>query len=115
MTNGEKVLCIELRSHLYSLSTFRRENMLRKGREVNKIYIEVHKGAGFLDDQFTITEFGKFALSSGRARTGRAKNARHIVVARETLYCSGTNNCLRECGGYAVCVTGRVLCVQWVP
>ncbi|XP_046362072.1 tRNA pseudouridine(38/39) synthase-like [Haliotis cracherodii] len=103
---GEKIACQDLRQYLYSIDNYRQASMLRKGREVHKIYCEVHKGPSFLDDRFTLTEFGKMVLQNGSVRAGRAKNVRHIVMARETLYCSGTNSCKRGCGGFGVCVPG---------
>lgn len=101
---GEKIPCEELRQYLYSLDTYRQASMLRKGREVHKIYVEVHKGLSFLDDRFTLTEFGRMVLESGSVRAGRARNVRQIVVARETLYCSGTTGCMRGCGGQGQCL-----------
>lgn len=80
--------------------------MLRKGREVHKIYVDVIKGKTFLDDQFELTEFGRMVLHNGTIRAGRAKNAKQIVVARETLYCSGSGVCKRACGGYGECAAG---------
>ena len=80
--------------------------MLRKGREVHKIYVEVIKGKTFLDDQFNLTEFGRMVLTNGTIRAGRAKNAKQIVVARETLYCSGSGACKRACGYYGECMPG---------
>ncbi|CAI9741177.1 pseudouridine(38 39) synthase-like [Octopus vulgaris] len=100
---AEKVPCVGLRTFLYGLPDFRRENMLRKGREVHRIYVEVHKGTTFLEDQFTLTEFGRTVLESGGIKAGRAKNVEQIVVARETLYCSGSATCRRVCGGYSEC------------
>ncbi|KAK3588349.1 hypothetical protein CHS0354_040106 [Potamilus streckersoni] len=103
---GVMVPCAELKSYLDSLPTFDRKNMLRKGREVHKIYVDMVKGETFLDDQFSYTEFGKMVLQNGSVRAGRAKNAKQIVVARETLYCSGTGACKRVCGGYGECIPG---------
>nr|KAG5692069.1 hypothetical protein BaRGS_021501 [Batillaria attramentaria] len=92
--------------------------MLRKGREVHKIYVEVHKGLSFLDDRFTLTEFGRMVLESGSVRAGRARNVRQIVVARETLYCSGTTGCMRGCGGHGQCLPGHIIsgatCRLWL-
>lgn len=107
---GEKVQCEELRQYLYSLDQYRQASMLRKGREVHKIYVEVHKGLSFLDDRFTLTEFGRMVLESGSVRAGRARNVRQIVVARETLYCSGTTGCMRGCGGHGQCLPGGCFC-----
>lgn len=81
--------------------------MLRKGREVHKIYVDIMKGETFLDDQFMLTEFGRMVLQNGSIRAGRAKNAKQIVVARETLYCSGSGACKRACGGYGECLPGE--------
>ncbi|KAL5015313.1 hypothetical protein ScPMuIL_009583 [Solemya velum] len=103
---GVQVLCAELRSYLCALSTFDRASMLRKGREVHKIYVDIMKGETFLDDQFMLTEFGRMVLQNGSIRAGRAKNAKQIVVARETLYCSGSGACKRACGGYGECLPG---------
>ncbi|XP_061162846.1 uncharacterized protein LOC133172055 isoform X2 [Saccostrea echinata] len=103
---GTLVQCAKLWSYLSGISTFERANMLRKGREVHKIYVEVIKGKTFLDDQFSYTEFGRMVLTNGTIRAGRAKNAKQIVVARETLYCSGSGACKRACGGYGECVAG---------
>ncbi|XP_048751243.1 uncharacterized protein LOC125662947 isoform X2 [Ostrea edulis] len=103
---GTLVQCSKLWSYLSGISTFERANMLRKGREVHKIYVEVIKGKTFLDDQFSYTEFGRMVLQNGTIRAGRAKNAKQIVVARETLYCSGSGACKRACGGYGECVAG---------
>lgn len=104
---GVKVSCGELRKYLYAVDIYRQASMLRKGREVHKIYVNVHKGVSFLDDRFTLTEFGKMVLENGSVRAGRARNVRQIVVARETLYCSGTGGCKRACGGYGSCVSGQ--------
>ena len=104
---GLKVSCSELRKYLYGVETYRQSSMLRKGREVHKIYVDVHKGASFLDDRFSLTEFGKMVLENGSVRAGRARNVRQIVVARETLYCSGTGGCKRACGGYGACISGN--------
>lgn len=103
---GVMVPCGQLKEYLDSLPTFNRKTMLRKGREVHKIYVDMKKGECFLDDQFSYTEFGKLVLSNGSIRAGRAKNAKQIVVARETLYCSGTGACKRACGGFGVCAPG---------
>ncbi|XP_021366601.1 uncharacterized protein LOC110458937 isoform X4 [Mizuhopecten yessoensis] len=103
---GVLVECAKLWSYLSGISTFERANMLRKGREVHKIYVEVMKGKTFLDDQFNLTEFGRMVLQNGTIRAGRAKNAKQIVVARETLYCSGSGACKRGCGGYGECIQG---------
>ncbi|XP_078335395.1 uncharacterized protein LOC111134441 isoform X4 [Crassostrea virginica] len=103
---GTLVQCAKLWSYLSGISTFERANMLRKGREVHKIYVDVIKGKTFLDDQFSYTEFGRMVLQNGTIRAGRAKNAKQIVVARETLYCSGSGACKRACGGYGECVAG---------
>ncbi|CAG5125894.1 unnamed protein product, partial [Candidula unifasciata] len=103
---GNKIGCGELRKYLYAVEIYRQASMLRKGREVHKIYVNVHKGVSFLDDRFTLTEFGKMVLENGSVRAGRARNVRQIVVARETLYCSGTGGCRRACGGYGSCVSG---------
>ncbi|KAH9504417.1 tRNA pseudouridine synthase 3 [Bulinus truncatus] len=103
---GIKVNCGELRKYLYGVEIYRQASMLRKGREVHKIYVDVHKGVSFLDDRFTLTEFGRMVLENGSVRAGRARNVRQIVVARETLYCSGTGGCKRACGGYGHCVSG---------
>ncbi|KAK3087418.1 hypothetical protein FSP39_005642 [Pinctada imbricata] len=103
---GVLVQCAKLWSYLSSISTFERANMLRKGREVHKIYVDVIKGKTFLDDQFAYTEFGRMVLQNGTIRAGRAKNAKQIVVARETLYCSGSGACKRACGGYGECAPG---------
>ena len=105
---GEKIACQDLRNYLYGIDNYRQASMLRKGREVHKIYCEVHKGPSFLDDRFTLTEFGKLVLENGSFRAGRAKNVRQIVVARETLYCSGAGTCKRGCGGYGHCLPGTV-------
>ena len=104
---GVMVPCPRLKEYLDSLPTFHRKTMLRKGREVHKIYVDLRKGESFLDDQFSYTEFGKLVLTNGSIRAGRAKNAKQIVVARETLYCSGTGSCKRACGGFGICVPGR--------
>ena len=104
---GVMVPCGQLKEYLDSLPTFNRKTMLRKGREVHKIYVDMTKGECFLDDQFAYTEFGKLVLTNGSIRAGRAKNAKQIVVARETLYCSGTGACKRACGGYGVCAAGK--------
>ena len=104
---GVMVPCAQLKEYLDSLPTFNRKTMLRKGREVHKIYVEMTKGECFLDDQFAYTEFGKLVLTNGSIRAGRAKNAKQIVVARETLYCSGTGACKRACGGYGICIAGK--------
>lgn len=104
---GVKVCCGELRKYLYGVEIYRQASMLRKGREVHKIYVDVHKGVSFLDDRFTLTEFGKMVLENGSVRAGRARNVRQIVVARETLYCSGTGGCKRACGGYGSCISGE--------
>ena len=64
------------------------------------------KGKTFLDDQFSLTEFGRMVLQNGTIRAGRAKNAKQIVVARETLYCSGSGACKRACGYYGECMPG---------
>lgn len=104
---GTMVPCGKLKEYLDSLPTFNRKCMLRKGREVHKIYVDMTKGETFLDDQFAYTEFGKMVLTNGSIRAGRAKNAKQIVVARETLYCSGTSACKRACGGYGTCLTGK--------
>ncbi|KAK7093454.1 uncharacterized protein [Littorina saxatilis] len=101
---GEKVPCQELRQYLYGVETYRQASMLRKGREVHKIYVDVHKGLSFMDDRFSLTEFGRMVLESGSVRAGRARNVRQIVVARETLYCSGTTGCMRACGGHGQCM-----------
>ncbi|KAL8572427.1 hypothetical protein ACOMHN_000574 [Nucella lapillus] len=101
---GEKVACQELRPYLYSTEIYRQASMLRKGREVHKIYVDVHKGLSFMDDRFSLTEFGRMVLDSGSVRAGRARNVRQIVVARETLYCSGTTGCMRACGGHSQCL-----------
>ena len=106
---GLKIGCDELRKYLYSVDTYRQASMLRKGREVHKIYVDVHKGVSFLDDRFSLTEFGKMVLENGSVRAGRARNVRQIVVARETLYCSGTGGCKRACGGYGACVSGKFI------
>lgn len=103
---GTLVQCAKLWSYLSGISTFERANMLRKGREVHKIYVDVIKGKTFLDDQFSYTEFGRMVLQNGTIRAGRAKNAKQIVVARETLYCSGSGACKRACGGYGECIAG---------
>ncbi|XP_012946059.1 uncharacterized protein LOC101858380 [Aplysia californica] len=103
---GVKVCCGDLRKYLYGVDTYRQASMLRKGREVHKIYVDVHKGVSFLDDRFSLTEFGKMVLENGSIRAGRARNVPQIVVARETLYCSGTGGCKRACGGYGACVSG---------
>ncbi|CAL1543678.1 unnamed protein product [Lymnaea stagnalis] len=103
---GVKVNCGELRKYLYGVEIYRQASMLRKGREVHKIYVDVHKGVSFLDDRFSLTEFGKMVLENGSVRAGRARNVRQIVVARETLYCSGTGGCKRACGGYGCCISG---------
>lgn len=105
---GTMVPCGKLKDYLDSLPTFNRKCMLRKGREVHKIYVDMAKGETFLDDQFSYTEFGKMVLTNGSIRAGRAKNAKQIVVARETLYCSGTAACKRACGGYGTCLAGKV-------
>ena len=107
---GVMVPCAKLKEYLDSLPTFHRKTMLRKGREVHKIYVDLRKGECFLDDQFSYTEFGKLVLTNGSIRAGRAKNAKQIVVARETLYCSGTGSCKRACGGFGICVPGRWKC-----
>ena len=104
---GTMVPCGNLKDYLDSLPTFNRKCMLRKGREVHKIYVEMTKGETFLDDQFAYTEFGRMVLTNGSIRAGRAKNAKQIVVARETLYCSGTSACKRACGGYGICLPGK--------
>lgn len=104
---GTMVPCGKLKDYLDSLPTFNRKCMLRKGREVHKIYVDMTKGETFLDDQFAYTEFGKMVLTNGSIRAGRAKNAKQIVVARETLYCSGTSACKRACGGYGTCLPGK--------
>lgn len=104
---GTMVPCGKLKDYLDSLPTFNRKCMLRKGREVHKIYVDMTKGETFLDDQFAYTEFGKMVLTNGSIRAGRAKNAKQIVVARETLYCSGTSACKRACGGYGICLPGK--------
>ena len=104
---GVMVPCAQLKQYLDSLPSFNRKTMLRKGREVHKIYVDMTKGDCFLDDQFAYTEFGKLVLTNGSIRAGRAKNAKQIVVARETLYCSGTGSCKRACGGYGVCAVGE--------
>ncbi|WAR14767.1 PUS3-like protein [Mya arenaria] len=101
---GTMVPCGQLKEYLDSLPTFNRKCMLRKGREVHKIYVDMTKGETFLDDQFAYTEFGRMVLTNGSIRAGRAKNAKQIVVARETLYCSGTTACKRACGGYGLCL-----------
>ncbi|XP_063409480.1 uncharacterized protein LOC134692826 [Mytilus trossulus] len=103
---GVLVECAKLWTYLSGVATFERTNMLRKGREVHKIYVEVIKGKTFLDDQFTLTEFGRMVLQNGTIRAGRAKNAKQIVVARETLYCSGSGACKRACGYYGECMPG---------
>lgn len=103
------VECAKLWSYLSGVATFERTNMLRKGREVHKIYVEVIKGKTFLDDQFSLTEFGRMVLQNGTIRAGRAKNAKQIVVARETLYCSGSGACKRACGYYGECMPGMFL------
>ncbi|XP_053379356.1 uncharacterized protein LOC123526841 isoform X2 [Mercenaria mercenaria] len=103
---GTMVPCGSLKDYLDSLPTFNRKCMLRKGREVHKIYVDMTKGETFLDDQFAYTEFGRMVLTNGSIRAGRAKNAKQIVVARETLYCSGTAACKRACGGYGICLPG---------
>ncbi|RUS72415.1 hypothetical protein EGW08_019820, partial [Elysia chlorotica] len=103
---GVKVCCGDLRQYLYSMEIYRQASMLRKGREVHKVYVDVRKGSSFLEDRFGLTEFGRVVLQDGCVRAGRARNVRHIVVARETLYCSGTGGCRRACGGYGVCVAG---------
>ncbi|XP_060594802.1 uncharacterized protein LOC132749124 isoform X2 [Ruditapes philippinarum] len=103
---GTMVPCGTLKDYLDSLPTFNRKCMLRKGREVHKIYVDMTKGETFLDDQFAYTEFGRMVLTNGSIRAGRAKNAKQIVVARETLYCSGTSACKRACGGYGICLPG---------
>ncbi|XP_052820835.1 uncharacterized protein LOC128246600 isoform X3 [Mya arenaria] len=103
---GTMVPCGQLKEYLDSLPTFNRKCMLRKGREVHKIYVDMTKGETFLDDQFAYTEFGRMVLTNGSIRAGRAKNAKQIVVARETLYCSGTTACKRACGGYGLCLPG---------
>ena len=105
---GVKVCCGDLRQYLYSMETYRQASMLRKGREVHKVYVDVRKGTSFLEDRFALTEFGRVVLQDGCVRAGRARNVRHIVVARETLYCSGTGGCRRACGGYGVCVAGEL-------
>lgn len=105
---GIKVNCGELRKYLYGVEIYRQASMLRKGREVHKIYVDVHKGVSFLDDRFTLTEFGRMVLENGSVRAGRARNVRQIVVARETLYCSGTGGCKRACGGYGCCISGML-------
>lgn len=105
---GTMVPCGNLKNYLDSLPTFNRKCMLRKGREVHKIYVDMTKGETFLDDQFAYTEFGRMVLTNGSIRAGRAKNAKQIVVARETLYCSGTAACKRACGGYGICLPGNV-------
>ena len=104
---GEKVPCQDLRQYLYGVDTYRQASMLRKGREVHKIYVDVHKGLSFMDDRFSLTEFGRMVLESGSVRAGRARNVRQIVVARETLYCSGTTGCMRACGGQGQCLPGE--------
>ena len=104
---GVKVCCGDLRQYLYSMETYRQASMLRKGREVHKVYVDVRKGSSFLEDRFGLTEFGRVVLQDGCVRAGRARNVRHIVVARETLYCSGTGGCRRACGGYGACVPGE--------
>ena len=104
---GEKVPCQDLRQYLYGTETYRQASMLRKGREVHKIYVDVHKGLSFMDDRFTLTEFGRMVLESGSVRAGRARNVQQIVVARETLYCSGTTGCVRACGGQGQCAQGE--------
>jgi hypothetical protein len=104
---GTMVPCGTLKDYLDSLPTFNRKCMLRKGREVHKIYVDMTKGETFLDDQFAYTEFGRMVLTNGSIRAGRAKNAKQIVVARETLYCSGTSACKRACGGYGICLPGK--------
>lgn len=106
---GTMVPCGTLKEYLDSLPTFNRKCMLRKGREVHKIYVDMTKGETFLDDQFAYTEFGKMVLTNGSIRAGRAKNAKQIVVARETLYCSGTAACKRACSGYGICVPGEII------
>ncbi|GFO26242.1 tRNA pseudouridine synthase [Plakobranchus ocellatus] len=103
---GVKVCCGDLRQYLYNLETYRQASMLRKGREVHKVYVDVRKGSSFLEDRFSLTEFGRVVLQDGCVRAGRARNVRHIVVARETLYCSGTGGCRRACGGYGMCLVG---------
>ncbi|GFR97712.1 tRNA pseudouridine synthase [Elysia marginata] len=103
---GVKVCCGDLRQYLHSMETYRQASMLRKGREVHKVYVDVKKGSSFLEDRFALTEFGRVVLQDGCVRAGRARNVRHIVVARETLYCSGTGGCRRACGGYGICVPG---------
>ena len=105
---GVMVPCGKLKEYLDSLLTFNRKCMLRKGREVHKIYVDMLKGECFLDDQFSYTEFGRMVLTNGSIRAGRAKNAKQIVVARETLYCSGTATCKRACGGYGICLQGEL-------
>ncbi|PVD36686.1 hypothetical protein C0Q70_03672 [Pomacea canaliculata] len=102
---GEKVPCQDLRKYLYGIDVYRQASMLRKGREVHKIYVDVHKGLSFLDDRFSLTEFGRMVLENGSVRAGRARNVRQIVVARETLYCSGTGGCQRGCGGQGQCLS----------
>lgn len=104
---GEKVPCQDLRKYLYGIDVYRQASMLRKGREVHKIYVDVHKGLSFLDDRFSLTEFGRMVLENGSVRAGRARNVRQIVVARETLYCSGTGGCQRGCGGQGQCLSGE--------
>lgn len=111
---GEKISCGDLRKYLYGFEIYRQASMLRKGREVHKIYVDVHKGVNFLDDRFTLTEFGKMVLDNGSVRAGRARNVRQIVVARETLYCSGTGGCKRACGGYGSCVSGEYFCFHFL-
>lgn len=105
---GVMVPCGQLKDYLDSMPTFNRKCMLRKGREVHKIYVDMTKGETFLDDQFAYTEFGRMVLTNGSIRAGRAKNAKQIVVARETLYCSGTTACKRACGGYGICLPGEL-------
>ncbi|XP_052820195.1 uncharacterized protein LOC128246025 [Mya arenaria] len=100
------VPCGQLKEYLDSLPTFNRKCMLRKGIEVHKIYVDMTKGETFLDDQFAYTEFGRMVLTNGSIRAGRVKNAKQIVVARETLYCSGTTACKRACGSYGLCLPG---------
>ena len=104
IVKGEKIPCEGLRQYLYGNDAYRQASMLRKGREVHKIYVDVHKGVSFMDDRFGLTDFGNIVLESGTVRAGRARNVRQIVVARETLYCSGTTGCMRACGGLGQCL-----------
>ncbi|CAG2184881.1 unnamed protein product [Mytilus edulis] len=92
---ARKIKQENLKEYLDSIETFNLANIIRKGREVKTKYVKAEKGEnGFLTDTII---FKSEDIDKPKQR---------IWVARETLLCNGTGNCLRNCGGFGECVEG---------